>query len=265
MDFLTIILLLAGGAVAGLLAGMFGVSAGFLLVPVLLAVQQTTGVTSLVGTHIALGTSLAVLSLNALVSTYRFSQDQHVVWRAAALAGAAGVISALFGSLLAGGFQGRTLRLLCGVVTVVVAVRLFARPRKPKGEQRMNAGGLIGAGFLAGGISSVTGVGGDVVAAPILYAVERFPLMKARGTAQAVVILTSFAGVVGFGAAGWGNTLLPAGVAGFFNPLQMLVMAIGVIPSFVWGERLASNIRSALPARLFAFLLLIIAVRLLLF
>ena len=59
MEFLLYLLL---GAAAGVLAGLFGVGGGIIIVPVLVLSFTAQGIDPAVLTHLAVGTSLAVMS-----------------------------------------------------------------------------------------------------------------------------------------------------------------------------------------------------------
>ena len=54
--------LLAGGVVAGLLAGLFGVGGGVIAVPVLYEVFRVLGVPDAVHMQLCVGTSLAIMA-----------------------------------------------------------------------------------------------------------------------------------------------------------------------------------------------------------
>ena len=47
---------------------------------------------------------------------------------------------------------------------------------------------MIGTGFLLGMVSSLSGVGGSLIAIPLLYTQLHFPLRKAFGTSSAAIV-----------------------------------------------------------------------------
>ncbi len=262
MEPLTVVLLIAGGACAGLLAGLFGISEGLLLVTLLLAVEQRAGVTSLISTHVAIGTSLVVIALGALRPSFSSFRQDSVVRPAALIAGVAGMAGAFCLGLLAGGATGKSLRVIAGLAAAVSALRLFAEQRRPKGEQRNEPLRLALTGVLGGGISSLTGAGASMIVTPMLYSGERFPQTKAIGTSSVVTLVAAAAGAAGYCVAGLGNVIVPEGFAGYLHPLPAVLLSIGAIPSTIAGMRLASRIKGSLPRKLVAFLLLLIAARL---
>jgi len=58
------LLFLAVGALAGVLAGLFGIGGGMVIVPVLVLTLAAQGVSEAVLTHIAVATSLATIRKN---------------------------------------------------------------------------------------------------------------------------------------------------------------------------------------------------------
>lgn len=267
MEPLSILVLLLLGAASGFLAGFFGVGGGIVLVPMLLAFYASAGVTSLVATHLAFGTSLCVIVFASLSSAYQYYRNGQIVWRAVAVIGPASVVGASVGSAVAGGLQGKTLQQIFAGVVVVAAFRLFAEIRKPGGNAgpRLGFPGLAGTGLLVGLVSSLAGVGGGVFSIPIMYTLLHFPLKRALGTSSASIVITALAGVTGYIVQGWGNPLLPEGTVGFVDGLHALPILAGTIPLAMVGARLSEKTHPATLRRIFAAFLLVVAFRLFFF
>jgi uncharacterized protein len=119
---MTYVLAVVLGAVAGLLAGLFGVGGGILFVPVLVALGLDQ--------HDATGTSLLAIIPTAAVGTWRQARYGNVRWRSAAVIGIAAVVSAQGGVVLAESLSGATLRKLFAALLVVVAFQIAWRARK---------------------------------------------------------------------------------------------------------------------------------------
>jgi uncharacterized protein len=119
---MTYLLAVVLGAVAGLLAGMFGVGGGILFVPVLIALGLDQ--------HDATGTSLLAIIPTAVVGTWRQSRYGNVRWRSAAVIGIAAAVAAQGGVALAESLSGATLRKLFAALLVVVAFQIAWRARR---------------------------------------------------------------------------------------------------------------------------------------
>lgn len=262
-----ILLLFAGGCLAGFLAGFFGVGGGILLVPLLLWFYQETGVSSLVATHLAFGTSLFVIIFAAFSSTLQYRKNDHVVWRAVFILGVTSVVAALAGSLVAGALSGKVLQRIFALVVMVSALRLFSEQRKPKGDQPMNTGvpPLALTGILVGMVSSLAGVGGGVLSIPVMYTLLRFPLMKALGTSSATIVITAVASTAGYVIRGLENPLLPPATLGFVDYLHAVPLVLGTIPLSRAAASLAHRTPPATLRKAFATFLLIVAARMLFF
>ncbi len=263
MDIPTFFLLLAAGCAAGFLAGFFGVGGGIILVPVLLFYYQTTPVTSLVTTHLALGTSLLIITFASASSAYRYDRAQHVIWNAVLVMGVASAAGALLGSGIAAMLQGRTLRQIFAGVLVIATLRLLSQPRKPKGNLPPEHGAqkLLPAGVLVGLVSSLAGVGGGVFAIPMLYSLFRFPLKKALGTSSAIITVTALAGAIGYAVKGWNTQGLPAHTLGYVDYLSAIPLILGSLPLAFVGATVADKTRTDTLRKVFALLLIVVAAK----
>jgi uncharacterized membrane protein YfcA len=118
----TIVLAILLGALAGVLAGLFGVGGGILFVPtlVLLGLSQ----------HVAVGTSLLAILPTALAGTWRQARYGNVRVRAALLIGVAAAAAAQGGVVLAEALPESTLRRLFAVLLVAVAAQIAWRARR---------------------------------------------------------------------------------------------------------------------------------------
>lgn len=115
-----VVIALALGVAAGILAGLFGVGGGILFVPALtivLGVEQ----------HHAQGTSLLAIVPTVVVGTWRQRRYGNVRWRPALVLGLAGIAGIVAGGFLAESLSGGVLRRLFGVLLVLTAGQLAWR------------------------------------------------------------------------------------------------------------------------------------------
>jgi len=112
-------LLLAGalGALAGVLAGLFGVGGGILFVPTLTLVL---GLTQL---H-AEATSLLAILPAAAVGVWRQQRYGNVRWRQALIVGVSSIVGVEVGVQIAEALPEDALRRLFGVLMIVVAAQI---------------------------------------------------------------------------------------------------------------------------------------------
>ena len=261
MDLSSIIILLAAGCAAGFLAGFFGVQGGIILVPFLLVFLHMLGVSSLVSTHVAFGTSLFVVIFTSAHSVFQYHKSGHVIWRAVITAGMASIIGAGVGSVIAGELDGKTLQRIFSVVMIIAAARVLSEQRRSKGtlEPNFGAPALAGTGLLVGIVSALTGVGGGMLAIPIMYTVLHFSLQRSIGTSSAIISITACATTMGYMIKGWGNPILPGWTLGYVDYLHAFPIVVGAVPLASIGARLASKSSTAILRRIFAALLLVVA------
>jgi uncharacterized membrane protein YfcA len=180
--------------------------------------------------------------------------------------GAASVLGAGLGSILAGGLEGKALQRIFALIVMVAAVRVVSEFRRPKGnrEPDLRFPPLAAAGLAVGVLSAVSGGGGGMLSIPIMYTMLRFPLQRAIGTSGAIIAIASAAATVAYILQGWGSPLLPGGTLGYVDPLHALPLTVGMIPSAAIGARIGTKMKSMMLRRIFAALLVILAFKMLL-
>ena len=114
-----VVVAVALGVAAGVLAGMFGVGGGILFVPTLVAL----GLTQLE----AEATSLLAILPTVAAGVWRQSHYGNVHWKAAAALGVAAIPGVAAGVWAAESLSERHLRWLFAALLVVVAVQLVLR------------------------------------------------------------------------------------------------------------------------------------------
>ena len=120
MDAGTLVLAIALGFAAGVLAGLFGVGGGILFVPTL---TLGLGLTQL---H-AEATSLLAIIPTVLAGTWRQQRYGNVRWRPAVVIGLAAIGGVEGGVALAETLPEHALRRLFGVLTILIAAQIAGR------------------------------------------------------------------------------------------------------------------------------------------
>jgi uncharacterized membrane protein YfcA len=265
MSLVSILVLLIGGSVAGFLAGFFAVGGGILLVPVLLMYYHWIGVSSLISTHLAFGTSLLVIVFSSSSTAYQYNKTSSIIWPLAMAMGGGSIIGGTCGSLFAGTLPEETLKRIFAVLVLLAAVGLFAERTKPKGQSQppllLMRAGVAGVGV--GLMSSLAGVGGGTLAVPVLYSLFHLPLKKAMGTSSATIAVAAASSVIGYGATGFGNSLLPWGAVGYVDVIRALPLVAASVPMARVGVAVAERTKAPLLRKLFATLLLVMGIRML--
>lgn len=256
--FLSAYLLL--GAAAGFFAGLLGIGAGLLMVPVLQELFLAQGFGPDLALRLALGTSMAGIIFNSLASLRAHHRHGAVLWPAVRAIAPGIVAGTLLGSQLANTLPTHSLAVVFAVFLVLIALQMAAE-RKPKPSRTLPGRGGMGiAGGLIGVVMSLIAGGGGVMSVPFLIWCNVEP-RRAIGTAAAIGFPIAVSGTVGYLLAGWRVPGLPAWSAGYvYLPALLAVVCASTLTA-----RLGANAAHRLPVRvlkqLFSGLLLLIAAR----
>lgn len=253
------LLYLALGACAGVLAGLFGVGGGIIIVPVLVYSFTLQGFDTSILTHLAVGTSLATIiftSVNAVREHHRIGAVRWAifVWLTVGI-----LIGAGFGALTAKAIAGPHLQKIIGVFAVLVALQLLAE-FKPKATRGVPGKvGLTVAGTFLGWASAIFGIGGGSLTVPFLVW-RSVPMQQAVATSSACGLPIALAGALSFMVLGWHDPLLPAHSLGFIYLPALLGIALTSMFFARFGARLAHKLSPRLLKRMFAALLLCVGI-----
>ncbi len=260
MEFL---LYLALGACAGVLAGLFGVGGGIIIVPVLVFSFTLQGFDSSILTHLAVGTSLATIIFTSINAVREHQRRGAVRWPIFVWMTVGILIGAGFGALTAEAISGPNLQKIIGVFALVIAAQL-ALDVKPKASRTVPGKlGLTMAGSVIGWASAIFGIGGGSLTVPFLTW-RSVPMQQAIATSSACGLPIALASALSFMILGWHDPLLPAHSLGFIYLPALLGIALTSMFFARIGARLAHRLSPKLLKRLFAALLFCVGLNFLL-
>jgi len=270
---LEVFLILFGvGVAAGMLSGLFGVGGGIVIVPSLLAVYSLIGFNSPYVVHVAISTSLFTIIFTSTSSSYKHSRHGNVLWMAALLIGVSSSATVFLFSKLALTLPGDVLKKIFAVVLILVSAKmLFEKKREIEDDEGNCEQGSIKkpycvlTGVLAGTVAAFTGLGGGIFVIPLLHYVIKVPIRKSIGTSAAAIFITSLAGVISYivNAPSGADTMRYS--VGIVDVLSALPIVMASIPMAQVGVYVNKKTRSHLLKKLFAGLILIVAVKMLFF
>jgi uncharacterized membrane protein YfcA len=253
--------LAAGGAVTGVLAGLFGVGGGAITVPVLFVVFRLLGTDPAIAMPLAVGTSLAIIiptSIRSALGHYRKGAVDLSVLRAWALPILVGVLMGTFIARYAGPavFQG----VFVAVGLVTASKLLFARDRWKLADEMPRGLALRAWGWLVGIVSALMGIGGGAISTIILTLHGR-QIHQSVATSAGVGVLISIPGALGYMASGWGRPGLPPDAVGFVSLLGVAL----IVPMTLLTAQIGVNLAHSMPRRrlevLFGLFILTVCVR----
>lgn len=234
--------------VIGLLLGMLGGGGSVLLVPVLLYVLRLEPKSALL-------TSQLIMAVTCSITVAVHARAGRVVWRTGAVFGLAGMPGAYLGGRIARYVPGKLLLLGFIALMLVSALRMLrvqpARSRAASSRRQNLQGGAV-LGLPTGFISGMLGIGGGFIIVPVLTLLGGLAIEQAVGTSLLIIALQSLAGSVGY-----------LGCAAVRWPV-VAVLATAMALSSVLGGLLTQRLPAARLRRLFAGLLIGVAVLMLL-
>ena len=242
-----------GGAVTGLLAGVFGVGGGAVLVPILYELFRFIGVPEEVRMPLCVGTSLAII-IPTSIRSFRAHRakgavDDSIIKRWAVPV----VLGVVAGSLIARYAPAELFKIVFVVVAGVSAIRLLFGKDSwriagdiPKGWLMEAYGGLIGV------LSSLMGIGGGQLSNLFMTFYGR-PIHQAIATSSGLGVLISIPGALGYIYAGWPKAMEYPAVAALQQPMALgYVSLIGILlvaPLSIWTAPIGARLAHTLSKR----------------
>ncbi len=218
MTIAHILILLVTGTGAGFASGLLGVGGSFIMTPVQYLVFADMGIPADIAIKLAFGTSLMVILPTAASGTWRHHREGVVWWKAAVIMGGCGLACAFGGATLASYLPGASLKLVFGAVVMAAGVGMLVRRPVESGEQpKTNPWLWVAWAAPIGLISGLVGLGGGVLAVPVMVLALRFRMHNAIATSLAFVMFTSIGGVIGYIVNGQGVPGLPAHSLGYVH------------------------------------------------
>jgi uncharacterized membrane protein YfcA len=233
-------LILVGGAVTGVLAGLFGIGGGGIIVPVLYEVFGVLHVSDDVRMQLCIGTSLAIIVPTSLRAYMHHMKKGAAltgvmrVWVAPAIAGV------VLGATTASFAPGAVFKIAFVAFTAFISAKmLFAGDRWNLSETLPGRGLLSFYGFTVGLFSSLIGVSGGAISNLVLTMYGQ-PMQRAVATSAGIGVPITIVGAIGYAIAGWPHLAqLPPLSLGFVSVVGFALMA--PVSSFTtgYGVRLA--------------------------
>ncbi len=261
--------LLAAGAITGLLAGVFGVGGGAVIVPVLYELFRLVGVPEEVRMPLCVGTSLAIIIPTSLRSFSAHKAKGAVDMTILRVWAVPVVLGVVVGSVIARYAPADLFKAVFVVVAGVSAIRLlFGKDTWRFGLDMPARPIMIAYGGLIGILSALMGIGGGQLSNLFMTFYNR-PIHQAVATSSGLGILISIPGAIGYIYAGWPHMADYPGVIAFQLPLALgyvsLLGFVLFIPTSTWmapvGARLAHRLSKRRLEIAFGIFLLVVCAR----
>jgi Predicted permeases len=261
--------LLAAGALTGMLAGLFGVGGGSIIVPVLYELFRILAVPEDVRMPLSVGTSLAII-IPTSIRSFRTHYSKGAVdmdflkqWAVPV------VVGVVVGSFIARFAPAYIFKVVFIIVAGFSSIRMMmGLDFRARSEGMPGKGTMITTGGIIGVCSSLMGVGGGLLSNLFMSYFHR-PIHRAVATSSGVGIFVSIPGAIGFIMAGWSKAAEYPDVAVLQFPISigyvsLLGMALLIPTSTLFapmGATLAHRLSKRTLQLSFGLFLFLISIR----
>ena len=255
--------LLITGVIGGLIAGLFGVGGGIVIVPILFWIFTSLNFPNEILMHMAIGSSLATIIPTSISSArahyHRGSIEIDIIkkW-------APGIfLGAIIGGLSGKYFSVNELKYLFASIAFLVALNMFFKEPLRLGNNFPKSRLLnILMSSLIGLVSSLMGVGAGTLGVPALVALS-VPIHKAIGTAAALGLFIAVPATLGLAFSGFNIPNRPPMSIGYVNLIAFFIMFPLTVFFAPVGVKLAHRINQRALKSIFGIFLIITSIKML--
>jgi uncharacterized protein len=191
--YLSIFLYLLAGAFGGFLAGMLGVGGGIVFIPVIQEIIRNKALTEESAFYV-LANSVAVVLIVSISGTIKQYKMKNTNLKASAVTGLFAIVSSLSLSLILKKYKINDpilFNYIFAGILILTALRMWFSPKKKDEDKELlimpPLKKFIPAGFFAGLITALTGLGGGVVLVPYFNKILKLPIKFATGMSLSVI------------------------------------------------------------------------------
>ena len=251
------------GAVAGLLAGLFGVGGGAIIVPILIFLFGLQSFPPETLVHLALGTSFATIIFTSLSSIIAHHRLGNVNWGVARMMTPGLALGVTVGSVIAATLSGTVLQIAIGTYLCVIAIQ-FVFALQPRSIQQLpGCGGLSAAGTFIGGLSAFFGIAGGSMTVPFLT-MCKVEMKRAVATSAVCGLPIALFGAITYSLEGViTQQPMPEMTIGYIYWPAVIGIVLVSTPFARVGAAIANRLQERNLKRAFALVMLLIGVRLL--
>jgi uncharacterized protein len=251
-----------GGVVTGILAGLFGIGGGAVIVPVLYEVFRVLDVPEAVRMQLCVGTSIAIILPTTVRSYITHREKGMVIPRVIRLWALPAVLGVACGAVIAAFAPPAVFKIAFVLIAGFIATKfLFAGDRWNLGTELPGTVPMTLYGFAIGLAGSLMGVSGGSLSNIVLTLYGK-PIHNAVATSSGLGVPITIVGTLGYILAGLhDHALLPPLSLGFVSLIGVAVMA--PVSSFTapYGARLAHTLSRRTLEIVFSCFLVLVSLR----
>ena len=254
--------ILIAGVATGILAGLFGIGGGAIIVPVLYEVFRILGVPEEVRMQLCVGTSLAIIVPTTVRSYLTHNAKGNVIAGVLPVWTLPAIFGVVIGSVAAAYAPASLFKIAFAAFALFIGLKvLFAPERWSLGTGLPGRALMSLYGFINGLWSSLIGVSGGSISNLILMLYGK-SIHQAVATSAGIGVPITIAGTIGYIVAGYSqHALLPPFSIGYVSLLGLVLMAPISAAVAPYGARLAHRLSKRRLEIAFGVFLLAVAAR----
>ena len=241
MSIELVVVFIALGCIVGIMAGLLGIGGGGILVPTLTAIFIHQGVPKDSVVHLALGTSMACITLTSLSSMKAHHANGAVIWPLAKAMSIGMIVGTLSATFLIPYLSSKALAIFFSAFMGYVALQMFrnTKPSAASGEINKTELSLVTLGI--GATSALVSIGGGSLTVPYLTW-RNINIRNAIGTSAALGFAISIAGTIGYLFNGIRAEGMTADTLGYIYLPAVLLVAIPSFFTAPFGAKLTQKL-----------------------
>jgi uncharacterized membrane protein YfcA len=246
------------GLFAGLLAGLFGLGGGVVIVPALVWLFSAHNFPDEMVMIMAVATSLTTIIFTSIASILAHSKLGNIQWGSVIRLSPGVLFGAGGGAIVAALIDAEHLKWFFVSYLIYVGTRM-ALPQGSSGMSK-KAGQWIDywAGNAIGFLSSILGIGGGTLTVPYLLA-RQVPMKNAVAVSSACGLPIAISGTIVYAILGKDNTSLPELSVGYIYLPALIGIIVCSILTAPIGAKLANKLPAKKLKRYFSIVLFVIA------
>ncbi|MBS9778499.1 MAG: sulfite exporter TauE/SafE family protein [Gammaproteobacteria bacterium] len=248
------------GAISGLLAGLFGIGGGMVIVPALVYLLPKVGVPDDLMMSMALGTSFSTIVVNTFSAAQHHHKLGNIDFSVTKFFIPPLMMMGFLTTSIVTGLPKHIITKAFAILMLYLSLKMFLSIKKShKPPKALTTSSMIIAGGTIGFLASIGGIAGGGFTVPFLEN-RGLPLKKAIGTSALCGCLLGLTGMFSFIFHGYNVTNLPDYSLGYvYLPALLGIVSVSFFTSKL-GAKLAGVLSVNILKRAFALLLVGIAI-----
>lgn len=246
---------------AGLLAGLFGIGGGLILVPILALLFNMQQFSADLIMLMAVATSLATIVLTSIASILAHHRLRSVVWPKVYRLAPGILFGSALGAIVAEMISADSLRIVFSLFLIYVGLQMALQIKPETGAMLQSWKMDFAAATLIGVVSALLGIGGGTMTVPYLMR-GGLPIRNAVGIASACGLPIAIGGTVSYMVLGHGKAELPEWSWGYVYLPAFAGIVLCSMMTAPLGAKFAHKLPAQTLKRYFSILIFIMAIKL---